>query len=556
MAFFDGTSSLWLTGVLAGKPAGAFTSGSTMHGGQETTPLGMLLPLLHHGMLIVGLPFTEAALSETAAGGTPYGASRVVRAGRAPPARGCRAHARAGARRARRDGRAAAGHRAGMNARAASARRARRRSLARCSSLSVAVWPFVGVAASGWSRRAIALLPLLLPLPGLVARHRAAPCAGRRSRSRPLLALALTEYPRQSAGAALGRDSTLALAFAAFAAILRGAARRCRAPDSAAVAREPVAHERHRQAALRRQRFDVERVEHAAQRREVPRRTAGQESQRLVRQLEAATLGAAPQCRRPAPPRRAARGGALRTLPGARPGPAAEWQSPPALPAAATASRPPRSASAVVEREERGSQARHRPRPRRRRRARPGRAARSRRAARVPPRARRERQPGRGAPARARAAQAACKQVALAAARRAVDPERRARRAVREPPERLDAPRVRARVQRSRSAARRRAGRRAAAGARLSPRAAAAAADGDRLADVDQHVVEAAHDGRDEHASRRAPWIDPVRKAGERRLPDDRDDVRELHQRIEFRRHGRPALRPARTAACRPRRRS
>jgi len=78
MAVFDGTSSLWLTGVLAGKPAGAFTSGSTQHGGQETTPLGMLLPLLHHGMLLVGLPFTEAALSETAGGGTPYGASRVV----------------------------------------------------------------------------------------------------------------------------------------------------------------------------------------------------------------------------------------------------------------------------------------------------------------------------------------------------------------------------------------------------------------------------------------------------------------------------------------------
>ncbi len=78
MAFFDGTSSLWLTGVLAGKPVGAFTSGSTMHGGQETTPLGMLLPLLHHGMLIVGLPFTESALSTTTGGGTPYGASRVV----------------------------------------------------------------------------------------------------------------------------------------------------------------------------------------------------------------------------------------------------------------------------------------------------------------------------------------------------------------------------------------------------------------------------------------------------------------------------------------------
>ena len=81
MAFFDGTSSLWLTGVLAGKPVGAFTSGSTMHGGQETTPLGMLLPLLHHGMLIVGLPFTESGLSETTGGGTPYGASRVVREG-------------------------------------------------------------------------------------------------------------------------------------------------------------------------------------------------------------------------------------------------------------------------------------------------------------------------------------------------------------------------------------------------------------------------------------------------------------------------------------------
>jgi NAD(P)H dehydrogenase (quinone) len=84
MAFFDGTSSLWLSGALAGKPAAAFTSGSTMHGGQETTPLGMLLPLLHHGMLIVGLPFTEQDLTTTTAGGTPYGASRVVQAGARP----------------------------------------------------------------------------------------------------------------------------------------------------------------------------------------------------------------------------------------------------------------------------------------------------------------------------------------------------------------------------------------------------------------------------------------------------------------------------------------
>src|SRR3990172_228481 len=75
---------LWLTGVLAGKPVGAFTSGSTMHGGQETTPLSMLLPLLHHGMLIVGLPFTERALSTTTSGGTPYGASRVVPDGSRP----------------------------------------------------------------------------------------------------------------------------------------------------------------------------------------------------------------------------------------------------------------------------------------------------------------------------------------------------------------------------------------------------------------------------------------------------------------------------------------
>jgi len=81
MAFFDSTSSLWLSGVLAGKPAAAFTSGSTLHGGQETTPLAMLLPLLHHGMLIVGLPFTEPALSSTTGGGTPYGASRVVQDG-------------------------------------------------------------------------------------------------------------------------------------------------------------------------------------------------------------------------------------------------------------------------------------------------------------------------------------------------------------------------------------------------------------------------------------------------------------------------------------------
>ncbi|MBD8491512.1 NAD(P)H:quinone oxidoreductase [Pseudomonas syringae] len=73
--FLDGTSNLWLTGALVGKPAGVFTSTASLHGGQETTLLSMLLPLLHHGMLITGLPYSESALVETAGGGTPYGAS-------------------------------------------------------------------------------------------------------------------------------------------------------------------------------------------------------------------------------------------------------------------------------------------------------------------------------------------------------------------------------------------------------------------------------------------------------------------------------------------------
>ena len=73
--FLDGTSGLWLTGSLVGKPAGVFTSTASLHGGQESTLLSMLLPLLHHGMLITGLPYSEAALLETRGGGTPYGAS-------------------------------------------------------------------------------------------------------------------------------------------------------------------------------------------------------------------------------------------------------------------------------------------------------------------------------------------------------------------------------------------------------------------------------------------------------------------------------------------------
>lgn len=73
--FWDGTSELWLKGRLAGKPAAVFTSTATLHGGQETTLLSMMLPLLHHGMVMVGLPYTEPDLSSTSSGGTPYGAS-------------------------------------------------------------------------------------------------------------------------------------------------------------------------------------------------------------------------------------------------------------------------------------------------------------------------------------------------------------------------------------------------------------------------------------------------------------------------------------------------
>ena len=73
--FLDGTSGLWLTGALVGKPAGVFTSTASLHGGQESTLLSMMLPLLHHGMLITGLPYSESALLETRGGGTPYGAS-------------------------------------------------------------------------------------------------------------------------------------------------------------------------------------------------------------------------------------------------------------------------------------------------------------------------------------------------------------------------------------------------------------------------------------------------------------------------------------------------
>jgi len=76
--FLDGTSSLWLDGSLAGKPAGVFSSSQTLHGGQESTLLTMAVPLLHQGMFIVGLPFTERAINHTRTGGTPYGATHVA----------------------------------------------------------------------------------------------------------------------------------------------------------------------------------------------------------------------------------------------------------------------------------------------------------------------------------------------------------------------------------------------------------------------------------------------------------------------------------------------
>ncbi|MBL8472451.1 MAG: NAD(P)H:quinone oxidoreductase [Rhodocyclaceae bacterium] len=76
--FLDGTGTQWHAGTLAGKPAAVFTSTASMHGGQESTLLSMMLPLLHHGMLVLGLPYTEPALNATQGGGTPYGASHVA----------------------------------------------------------------------------------------------------------------------------------------------------------------------------------------------------------------------------------------------------------------------------------------------------------------------------------------------------------------------------------------------------------------------------------------------------------------------------------------------
>jgi len=75
--FLDGTAGLWMNGALVDKPAGAFTSTSSLHGGQESTLLTMMIPLLHHGMVLAGIPYSESALTTTRSGGTPYGATHV-----------------------------------------------------------------------------------------------------------------------------------------------------------------------------------------------------------------------------------------------------------------------------------------------------------------------------------------------------------------------------------------------------------------------------------------------------------------------------------------------
>jgi NAD(P)H dehydrogenase (quinone) len=76
--FLDTTSRLWMSGALIGRPAGVFTSTASLHGGQESTLLSMMLPLMHHGMLIAGVPYSETTLLHTRSGGTPYGASHLA----------------------------------------------------------------------------------------------------------------------------------------------------------------------------------------------------------------------------------------------------------------------------------------------------------------------------------------------------------------------------------------------------------------------------------------------------------------------------------------------
>ena len=83
--FFDQTTRAWISGTLENKPAGVFTSSSTLHGGQEMTLMSMIVPLLHHGCVIVGVPYSEKALEKTSSGGTPYGASHVSKENKIKP---------------------------------------------------------------------------------------------------------------------------------------------------------------------------------------------------------------------------------------------------------------------------------------------------------------------------------------------------------------------------------------------------------------------------------------------------------------------------------------
>ena len=109
--FLDGTSPLWLAGALAGKPAGVFTSSSSLHGGQESTLLTMMVPLLHHGMLLMGLPYSEGDLMHTRSGGSPYGPTHYAGPdNRLPLTEEERRLAQALGRRLARTARALAGH--------------------------------------------------------------------------------------------------------------------------------------------------------------------------------------------------------------------------------------------------------------------------------------------------------------------------------------------------------------------------------------------------------------------------------------------------------------
>ncbi len=161
--FLDGTGALWLSGALAGKPAGVFTSTQTLHGGQESTLLSMMVPLLHHGMYLVGLPYTEAGLSDTRSGGTPYGASHVAALdGRMANSPNMRAHSRAHWVPASPSSPIASrlAHERGLTSRAASTSRLLTIWLWAAVTLSLLAWTLVGYP---WLLCVIAVLPCWRP---------------------------------------------------------------------------------------------------------------------------------------------------------------------------------------------------------------------------------------------------------------------------------------------------------------------------------------------------------------------------------------------------------